>query len=283
MKKRGQTIREKLIPVEKSRKVIRLDRRGKASDRMLLPAVIAALLSLLCMLYCLIIFFFMGYGTRFFLIWGVMALGLAGLSVLFVKPNLRGRIPAAVKKGFWGLAAVGMLIFLVVEGLILGQFDAKAQPGADYLIVLGAQWKNSGPSYVLQKRLDAAVAYLQQNPDTVVIVSGGKGSNEPISEAEGMAGYLVNAGIDSGRVVLEDRSTDTNENLEFSSAYLDKSEDRVVVVTNNFHIYRAVKIAQKKGYVRAEGLAADSYPAMLPNNLLREFFGVIKDFLAGNM
>lgn len=283
MKKRGQRIKNHLIPLERSKKVIRLDRRGKAPGRMFAPALICALLALLCMSYCLSIFFFMGYGTRFFLIWGVIALGFAGLGFLFWKPDLRERIPAAIKKGFVVLATVGVLCFALVEGLIFSQFKAEAQAGADYVIVLGAQWKMNGPSYVLQKRLDAAAAYLRENPDTMVIVSGGRGSNEPISEAEGMAGYLMNAGIGSERILLEDRSTDTNENLEFSAEYIDKSEDRVVVVTNDFHVYRATQIARKKGFARVEGLAAGSYPAMLPNNLLREFFGVTKDFLAGNM
>ena len=171
----------------------------------------------------------------------------------------------------------------MIEGLILGQFGAQAQNGADYVIVLGAWWKNDRPSYILQQRLDAAVEYLRRNPDTFVIVSGGQGSNETMPEAEGMAMYLEAAGIEADRILLESRSGDTNENLKFSAMFVDKEEDRVVIVTNNFHVFRAMKIAQKQGYARAEGLAAPSYPAMVPNNLLREFFGVVKDVLVGNM
>ena len=78
----------------------------------------------------------------------------------------------------------------IIEGMIVSQFHATAQEGADYVIILGAQWKTSGPSYVLQKRLDKAIEYLNANPETKVIVSGGQGYNEPISEAEGMQGYL---------------------------------------------------------------------------------------------
>ncbi len=98
-----------------------------------------------------------------------------------------------------------------------------------------------------------------------------------------MAGYLENAGIAPERIVQEEASTNTSENLEFSAEFLDKSSDRVVIVTNNFHVYRAVGIAGKKGYAKVEGLAAGSYPAMVPNNLLREFFGVVKDVCVGNM
>jgi uncharacterized SAM-binding protein YcdF (DUF218 family) len=169
-----------------------------------------------------------------------------------------------------------------VEGLILSEFGSKAAPGADYVIVLGAQWKSHGPSYVLKKRLDKAVDYLLDNPETQVIVTGGQGGNEHITEAEGMYGYLVEAGIEAARIHQEDQATNTVENLVLSSAFLDKEMDKVVLVTNNFHMFRALRLAKGQGYQQVEGLAAGSYPGMLPNNLLREFFGVGKDFLVGN-
>ncbi len=283
MKNKGRNTNEKLIPYDKSRKIIKLDRRGRKSRALFRAAAAMAVLAVLCLLYCLSIFFFMGYGTNFFLIWGVMALGFGALSVLFFHPGWLERIPKILKWGFMICALIGFGLLVVVEGLIISRFGAVAKPGADYVIVLGAQWKSHGPSYVLQKRLDKAVAYLKANPDTIVIVSGGQGSNEPMTEAAGMAGYLENAGIAPERIVQEEASTNTSENLEFSAEFLDKSSDRVVIVTNNFHMYRAVGIARKKGYAKVEGLAAGSYPAMVPNNLLREFFGVVKDVCVGNM
>ncbi len=285
MKIRKQSKENNLIPFEQTRKIIRLDKRGrrKISGGRIVMGVLTGVLAVLCMLYCLSILFFMGYGTKFFLIWGVMALGLTGMSYLFFCPEQSERIPKVIRRGFWTVVVLGVLLFVCVEGLIFSGFGQHAEPGADVVIVLGAQWKNGGPSYVLAKRLDAALAYLKDNPDTMVVVSGGQGSDEPISEAEGMAGYLEAAGIEPERIMQEDASTDTNENLEFSAAFIDKAEARVVIVTNNFHVYRAMKIARKKGYANVEGLAADSYPSMLPNNLLREFFGVAKDFCAGNM
>jgi uncharacterized SAM-binding protein YcdF (DUF218 family) len=104
-----------------------------------------------------------------------------------------------------------------------------------------------------------------------------------MTEAAGMAQYLEAAGIEPERIIQEDASTDTSENLAFSGQLLDKTQDRVVIVTNNFHLFRALKIAEKQGYLRLEGIAADSYPAMLPNNLLREFLGVVKDFFVCNL
>ena len=140
-----------------------------------------------------------------------------------------------------------------------------------------------GPSYVLQKRLDKAIEYLNANPETKVIVSGGQGYNEPISEAEGMQGYLETAGIDPERILMEDASTNTTQNLIFSGELLDKSEDSVVVITNNFHMFRALAIARKQGYAHVEGLSAGTYPITVPNNLLREAFGVVKDFMANHL
>lgn len=179
-----------------------------------------------------------------------------------------------------GAAAV---IFIIVEGLILSCFWEEAPAGADYCIVLGAQMKEHGPSDVLRRRLDRAIVYLEQNPDTKVIVSGGRGSNEPVTEAEGMADYLMKKGIDETRIIREELSVNTFSNLANSAELLDRRENSVAVVTNNFHMYRALAIARKMGYEKVSGLAADSYPGMVPNNLLREFFGVIKDFMAENL
>ena len=275
--------KEKLIPFEKSKKIIQLDRRGPVSKKTSPWVYIFGGTGVICFLYCLAIFFFMGYGTKFFLIWAALALVSGGLAFLFANPRVLERIPRAVRRIIRILFIVGMLIFVGVEAMIISGFTAVPKSGADYVIILGAQWKSSGPSYVLQKRLEAAVGYLEQNPDTKVIVSGGQGSNEPITEAEGMRQYLINAGIAEERIIKEDTSTNTYENLNNSSSFLDKESDRVVVVTNNFHVFRACGIANHQGYEKVEGLSAGSYPGMLPNNLLREFFGVMKDTFVGNM
>lgn len=275
--------KERLIPREKSKNVIYLDKRGYIGRKKTVPAIIFGLIALASLVYCIVIALFMGYGTKFFLVWGVIALFFGILTFLMLKPNILEKIPKWIKWVFVILCVVGFVFFAIIEGMIISGFGAQPSPGADYCIVLGAQWKGSGPSYVLQKRLDAALGYLNQNEGTMVIVSGGQGANEPISEAEGMKEYLIAAGIAEERIVMEDQSTNTNENLMNSSVYLDKENDRVVVVTNNFHLFRACGIASKQGYRHIEGLAAGSYPAMLPNNLLREFLGVIKDSLVGNL
>lgn len=275
-------VNNKLIPQERSRRVIYLNKRGKDAARR--PAAAWALYGLgagaIC--YCIGIAV-NGFGTYFFLIWGGIGAACLGLGALVGNRKLMAAIPKPVKVAVGALVCAGAVTFCAVEGMILSEYGASAAPGADYCIVLGAQWKPSGPSAVLRKRLDKAVEYLKANPDTKVIVSGGKGANEPMAEAEGMYGYLVQAGIEEERILVEDKSRSTYENLVYSGGLLDKENDRVVIVTNNFHVFRALGIARKQNYGKVEGLAADSVLGMGPNNLLREFLGVLKDFAVGNL
>lgn len=133
---------------------------------------------------------------------------------------------------------------------------------------------------IIQKLMIAAI--LTENPDTLVVVSGGKGSNEPISEAQGMYEYLLTKGISPDRILLEDRSTNTKENLQFSRPLIPQ-DATVGIVTNNFHVYRSTRLAAQQGYPQAYGLSAPSDTAMQANNMFREFFGVVKDLLYGNM
>jgi len=272
-----------LIPFGRSRRVIRVERRGRR--KMHIPTISAVLmiLGLLCILYCLGIFFFMGYGTLFFLIWGLAGAGLIGLGFLGMHERFLSLIPVWIKIAFGTAVAAGMILFVLVEGMIISRFGADAPAGAEYCLILGAQMKEHGPSDVLRRRLDAGIAYLEKNPETKVIVSGGQGANEPVTEAQGMYTYLVAHGIAADRIIMEAESGNTCENLEFSGKYLNRYQDTVVIVTNNFHVFRAEKIAGQAGYEDVHGLAASSYPYMVPNNLLREFFGVIKDFFVGNL
>lgn len=274
--------KKELIFFEKSKKVICLRKSGKVGRRDPVSAVIFWLLGVCCILYCGGTFV-MGVGSYFFLIWGVMGIVFLLLGTLLSKRELVRRFPRWLKVMAVSLFSIGILLFAGVEGMILSQYRAVPEQGADYVIVLGAKWRIDGPSEVLRRRLDTAVAYLNENPDTKVIVSGGQGNNEPVSEAAGMRQYLVEAGINDERIRMEDASTNTFQNLVFSGRLLDPGNDKVVIVTNNFHVFRAVCIAEKQGYKDVEGMAAGSLPGMAPHNLLREFFGVVKDFLMGNL
>lgn len=244
---------------------------------------ILLIFGILCLAYFLCIAFFVGHGTNFYFIWLLLGCGAILLSVLLRKGIWEQRLPGWFRRTFVILVCVGLAIFLVVEGFIISGFSKSAPDGLDYLVVLGAQMKTSGPSKALQYRLDAAIDYLADNPDTCVIVSGGQGSDEHISEAQGMYDYLVSKGVPSEQIIKEDQSKNTFQNLTFSAELLNKETDSVGVVSNNFHVFRAVKIAQKAGYRKVSGIAARGEPFLQLNNMMREFLGVMKDFLVGNM
>ncbi len=238
---------------------------------------------ILCILYFLCIAFLTGHGTNFYFIWLLFGTGAIVLALLVRKGIWAGHIPQWLRRT---LVAAGCLLgalFLLIEGCILSGFWKKGPEGLDYLVVLGAQMKKSGPSRALQYRLDEAVRYLEKNPDTQVIVSGGQGKDEHVSEAQGMYDYLIKKGISPARIIREDKSANTFQNLTFSAKFFHRETDSVGVVSNNFHVFRAVKIARKAGLQKVYGIAARGEPFLQPNNMMREFFGVVKDFLVGNM
>lgn len=238
------------------------------------------IVGILCVLYCLALAITGGTGTWFFLIWGIMGIAFTLWGIF------RGRIWHAMPH--WLHITAGTLfllmlaVFLFTEGCIISGFSKNTDKELDYIVVLGAQLKTTGPSRVLQYRLDTAYEYLTAHPDTKVIVSGGQGSNEPASEAQGMYDYLVKRGIEPDRIVLEDKSVNTEQNIRFSKEFLQADADKVGIVSNNFHVFRAVKLAKAAGYRNVVGIAAPATAFYLPNNMLREFFGVVKDFLMGH-
>ena len=138
-------------------------------------------------------------------------------------------------------------------------------------------------SVVLEKRLRRAYTYLTENPETLCVLSGGQGSNEPVSEAQGMYEDLVKKGIDPKRLILEDQSTNTVENLRFSRKLIPQEVQKVGIVTSNFHVYRSLRLAKQQGFLDPVGISADSGVYFLPNNVLRECFGIVKDRLYGNL
>lgn len=221
-------------------------------------------------------------GTSFWMVWegaGLLALVLA---ILFLT-GYWAKIPALVRTLSISLALAGLACVLFCSFLMVSHFEDRPGEAPDCLIVLGAQIRTDGPSLSLRYRLDAAADCLREYPETLCILSGGKGPNEPLSEAEGMKRYLTELGISEDRLILEDRSRNTIENIRFSKALLPEGCRSVCIVTNNFHLYRGLALAKKQGLTGLSGIAAPSARSFLPNNMLRECFGIAKDCLQGNM
>ena len=239
-----------------------------------------AILAALFLLYGILILS-VHSGTRFYLIWFL----LGGLCVLFAIAaycHWWSYLPGLLRKILIVLIILGIVLFLLVEGCVLSGFSKKGKDHLDYVIVLGAQIYEYGPSVVLRYRLDKTIEYLQENPETICIVSGGQGENEPFTEAEGMANYLMQKGIAEDRIRKEESSQNTIQNIRFSMAMMEEGSS-VGIITNNFHLFRARAIAKKQGLSNCVGIPADSKAIYLPNNMLREFFGILKDFCVGNL
>lgn len=222
-----------------------------------------------------------GSGTGFWLIWEVIGLFFFLLVFMIHKKVFIHYRKIGIT--FHVFVAVAITVLAVLCGMIASDFSAKGNQNLDYLIVLGAQVRKDGPSVVLRYRLDAAIHYLNENLETVCIVSGGQGVNEPFSEAKGMADYLIENGIDENRILLEEESRNTVQNIENSKTLMKESYDGVGIVTNNFHVFRAVQIAKVQGLEGVCGIAADSNALYLPNNILRECLGILKDWLMKNI
>lgn len=222
-------------------------------------------------------------GTWFFAVWYVIGACFIAAAVA-TYAQWWVLLPVALRAV--GVAALAVLLVTlgITQALILGEAGSQGEDDLDYIIVLGAQVRpDYAPSGVLQFRLEAALEYLEANPRTRCIVSGGQGSVEPCTEADCMADYLEKRGIAAARIEREDRSENTLQNIEYSMAFFNPETDRVGIVTNDFHLYRATRIAQKAGIRHVCGIGAYSVPWYQPNNMLREGMGIVKDFLAGNL
>ncbi len=290
---------------------------------------------ILCLFYYTGIVLYAGITTSFAWSW---LCGGAALIVLRIVLWYQKQHPHLWLRCLTGAASVLIMVtfvvILVVGSRIVGAMHTVPQENLDYVIVLGAQVRGTSPSLSLKKRLERAAEYAEENPGTIFILSGGQGPDEGISEAECMYQYLVAAGVPEDRLIKEDASTSTRENLTFSAEIIrglaadkeqsmpdmaadeeqsmpDMAEDKeqsmpdmaadeeqsmpdmaedeeqsvpdtdadvgisVAILSNNFHIYRALLLAEQIGFTNASGIPADSVWFMQPHNILREICAVL--------
>lgn len=237
-----------------------------------------------------------GSGTAFFAVWLVLAVFFVCIAI-GIHFNIWKMFPNILKKSLGIILALCLVSFVIIEGMIISQMHIEGPDNLNYIIVLGAQVYKNGPSPVLTFRLDKAYEYLVKNPDTRCIVTGGKGYNEPFTEASCMADYLVKRGINSERIILEDQSTTTAQNLTNSMKLIaadtinhvsdshnsgstnTNSTNTIGILTNDFHMFRAMQIAKAQKIPNAYGISCSSTKVYLPNNMFREYFAEIKFLL----
>lgn len=184
-----------------------------------------------------------------------------------------------------GLILAGVLAFGALFGAVLyGSYD-HIQGDPQVMVILGCQVKPWGPSILLQDRLDKALDYLADHPDLTIVVSGGQGADEPVSEAQCMYDYLTEQGVDGDQILMEDQSSNTWENIRYTQELLrEKNVDtgEVVVVSNGFHLTRVRMLWSRawEGDCTLSTLAAPS--SHVPSRLkmyLREPLALVKSFV----
>jgi uncharacterized SAM-binding protein YcdF (DUF218 family) len=186
----------------------------------------------------------------------------------------------------WKPLYIGIGVFTLILLLYIATLHAKIRDHADkevpkhvdYIIILGARVKGEIPSLALQYRIDAAADYMKKNKETIAIASGGQGPGEDITEAEAIKRGLVALGIPSRRILLEDRSTDTVENIRFSKELIPNHLEKGLIVTNDFHLYRAKSIAKDHG-LSLKGIPAETPTIAIPKSYTREYLAITKYYL----
>lgn len=210
---------------------------------------------------------------------GLFATYALGLFLIFVGvffDKLLEKLPKWLKISF--LSAVGVAVVFICVLFIYGDCD-NVTYSEDAVIVLGAGIRGEEPTETLAKRLDVAIEYHKKNPHAVIVVSGGQGHNEDITEALAMERYLVAAGVAADKIIKEERSTSTAENFVYSKELLDSHFDgeySVAFITNDFHIMRAALAASRSGYAGAtHAHSSTAFYTFLPNTL-RECLAFVK-------
>lgn len=223
---------------------------------------------------------FIAFSSMFFLV-GIILL-IYGTLELKYKIDLWNRIPQKLRNIFNGLFVVGLCIFIVIEGRIIYEGHHYDREKPDYLMVLGAGLRGDKISTTLLYRLESAMEFNKQYPDVKIIVSGGQGEGEDITEALAMKNYLVSHGIDESLIISEDKSTNTYENFLYTkkliSALEDKDDHTITIISNDFHMYRAKYLGKKIGF-NCLGYPAKSHISSTVIFHVREFFGVIKAYI----
>lgn len=180
------------------------------------------------------------------------------------------------------LVIIGFSYVAVISVFIISAANQVPKDNST-VIVLGCKVNGKSPSLMLRKRLEASVEYLNENKSAICIVSGGQGSNEGISEAECMYNYLTENGISSERIILEDKSTTTSENMEFSKRIIEEkglSKD-IAIATDGFHEFRASILARKAGLNPTGAVSADTPLYLLGTYHFRETIAIANELIFG--
>ena len=262
-----------------------------------------------CILYYIFLVLHAGIFVNFGWFWAVTGGAFLLAAFLHSIPDRPGALWAS---RILIAALAGLILLLgILCVVIVGDIHSTVPDNLEYAVVLGAQVRKTVPSRALLQRIEAAREAAGENPELVLILSGGQGPGEEISEARCMWNQLTGNGndvdrltgkgidedrltengndedrltengIDESRLILEEKSTTTQENLRFSNQLTHCSERPCAIISNDFHLHRALKIARKEGYRDVCGISAGSELLMKPHYFVREAVALLYGKLRG--
>ena len=214
---------------------------------------------------------------------------LIGLILFYtLMPMVGLKFPVFAKittQAFTVLLVIGLLVVGITEAVIIHASFGDPKEQVDYMVVLGAKVNADGPSVSLWDRICGAYAYMEEHPEVIAVVSGGQGTDEPITEAECMYRELVELGIDPKRIWIEDEATSTWENMQFTLNLIEEKTgqrpQKLGVLSSEYHLFRASLFA-KACDVEFVGIPArTSRASQLINHFMREVAGVWHYILLG--
>ena len=256
-------------------------------------SILLFVLAIVCFAYGAIVLSFFRSHSWFNYIW--FMLGAALLILSFLLSGNSG-LPG-VLKGLLGIIILACVVNFGMYAYKAVSLAAKQPPEtADWVIVLGAKVNGTEPSTEFAARINKAVEYsavrigkevIQEDSHKLrVIATGGQGEDEGAAEADVCARILRDHGIPMMRIFIDKTSTTTKENLENSAEIIlangGSLNDKVLIVSSGFHLYRASKLASALGYTNAEYMGSTGLPVLVPHYIVREYAANIKENMLGN-
>lgn len=234
-----------------------------------------------CILYFPTCFVYGGPGLSWLWLWILIGIWSAiRIKMLLNTIAGKSKIPMVLTWVYRIIALVCIIVFTTVEVNVVKAMNAEPVEDLEYVILLGAGLRGTYPTNPYRVRIERAYEYMSKNENTILIASGGQGFGESISEAKCARDILVAKGIDESRIILEEKSTSTEENLKFCMDILGNPNVEVGIITNGFHEYRANLIAKDIGYTNVVSVPAITLFPVGIHYAVREFFGIAQYILS---
>ena len=229
-------------------------------------------------------FFMVGYSFTVLILCCLIGI-IVFYNAMYLMQLKYPREARSLKRVFTVLLCIGLLVCGITEALIIEASLGDPKQHCDYMVVLGAKVREDGPSVSLMDRIRATQSYMDAHPDVIAVVSGGKGTDEPMTEAQCMYEELLKLGVDPQRIWIEDRATSTWENLNFSLNLIEEKTgtrpEKIGILSSEYHLFRASLFADACG-VESVGIpAATSRLPQKINHFMREVAGVWHYLLLG--